>query len=91
MKIVYLANAYGHISGPLCDELSKVYGEDFVFIETAELDADRKGVGSGAQRDFVINANDNKEKAKKLCDEADVLIFGSAPFEYIENRIKEGI
>ncbi len=88
MKIVYLANAYGHISGPLCDELSKVYGSEFVFIETAELDADRKGVGSGAERDFVINANNDKATAKKLCDEADVLIFGSAPIEYIENRIE---
>ncbi len=88
MKIVYLTNAYGHISGPLCDELSKFYGDEFVFIETAELDGHRKEVGSGAQRDFVINANEDKEKAKKLCDEAEVLIFGAAPLEYIENRIK---
>lgn len=88
MKIVYLTNAYGHISGPLCDELSKFYGDEFVFIETAELDGHRKDVGSGAQRDFVINANEDKEKAKKLCDEAEVLIFGAAPLEYIENRIK---
>ena len=88
LKIVYLANAYGHISGPLCDELSKVYGEDFIFIATDELDEDRKGIGAEAKRDFIINANEDKEKTKKLCDEADVLIFGSAPEEYIESRIK---
>lgn len=88
LKLVYIANAYGHISGPLCDELSKVYGDDFVFIETAELDGHRKDVGAGSKREFVIKASDDQEKAKKLCDEADVLIFGAAPLEYIENRIK---
>ncbi len=89
MKIVYLANAYGHISGPTCDELYKIYGDDFVFIATEELDDDRKGVGSGSDRKFIINANEDKAYAKKLCDEAEVLIFGAAPHEYLENRIKE--
>jgi glycosyltransferase involved in cell wall biosynthesis len=46
-------------------------------------------VGSGSQRSFVIRAKDDKEKAKRLCDEAELLVFGSAPLEYIENRIKE--
>lgn len=89
MKFVYLANAYGHISGPLCDKLHETLGDNFVFISTEELSEDRKKVGSALERNFIIYLQGNEEKVQKLCDEADVLIYGHAPIKYIANRIKE--
>ena len=87
MKIVYLSNAFGHIPGPLCDKLYSTYGKEFTFIATGELSADRKAIGSSAERDYIIHADDDKETAKKLCADADVLIFGLSPLEYIKDRI----
>lgn len=89
MKIVYLTNAFGHIVRPFCDKLYSIYGKDFTFIATGELSADRKAIGAFAERDYIIHSDDDKETAKKLCADADVLIFGLAPLEYIKDRINE--
>lgn len=88
MRIVYIANAIGHISAPLCDNLYGVYKENFSFIETSELSEDRKKVGSGTNRSYVINAKNNEQEVIKLCNEADVVIFGDAPLKYIKKRIE---
>ncbi len=88
MKIVYLANGFGHISGPLCDELYKIYGDDFVFVATDALSEERRNVGSAAERDFVFPSKGNEAEAKRICEEADVLILGAAPIDFIEDRIK---
>lgn len=88
MKIVYISNAYGHISGPLCDKLYEVYKDNFAYIATDELDSDRKAVGSGRSREYLIDGKADFDNAKSLCDRADIVIFGSAPVDYIEDRIK---
>ncbi len=89
MKVVYVSNTCEHVVRPFCDGFYKEYGEDFVFIETENLDKARAGIGCLEERDYVIRAEENKEYAKKLCAEADVVIYGAAPQEYIEMRIKE--
>ena len=88
MKIVYIANSCEHVVRPLCDGLYKHYGDDFLFIETKALDKSRAGIGSEAERSYVLKAIGEFEKAKKLCTDADVVIFGAAPTDYIEERIK---
>ena len=44
MKVVYIANTCEHVVRPLCDGLYSEYGEDFIFIETMELDKNRAGI-----------------------------------------------
>lgn len=87
MKVVYISNTCEHTVRPLCDGLYSEYGDSFVVIETMELDKSRLGLGSIEARPYVINAKGREDEAKKLCDEADVVIFGSAPHEYIQGRI----
>ena len=87
MKVVYVANTCEHVVRPLCDGLYDEYGEKFVFIETTELDKNRAGIGCLEKRPYIFNGIEQKDEAKKLCAEADVVIFGAAPFEYIEERI----
>lgn len=89
MKVVYIANTCEHVVRPLCDGLYDEYGKDFVFIETMELDKNRAGIGCLEGREYIFSAIKKPEEAKKLCTEADVVIFGAAPLEYISERIKQ--
>ena len=88
MKVVFIANSCEHVVRPLCDGLYKHYGEDFLFIETKALDKRRAGIGSEAERPYLFSAIDNFDRAKELCTEADVVIFGGVSTDYIEGRIK---
>lgn len=89
MKVVYIANTCEHVVRPLCDGLYDEYGEDFIFIETMALDKNREGIGCLESRSYVFNAIGREAEAKKLCTAADVVIFGSAPLEYISERIAQ--
>lgn len=88
MKVVFIANSCEHVVRPLCDGLYKHYGEDFLFIETKALDKSRAGIGSEADRPYLFSAIDKFDEAKKICTEADVVIFGGVSTDYIEERIK---
>ncbi len=89
MKVVFVSNTCEHVVRPLCDGLYSEYGSDFVFIQTAQLDKNRGGIGSLEAREYIFDACGNENEAYRLCIEADAVIFGSAPYEYIANRIKQ--
>ena len=88
MRVVYIANTCEHVVRPLCDGLYSEYGTDFIFIETMELDKNRAGIGCLETRPYIFNAIGKENEAKKMCSEADVVIFGGVPIKYIEDRIK---
>lgn len=92
MKLVFLTNYLGHIQYPFCFELYNHIGNDFKFITTSSITEDRKNIANVFYNSekYVLNTdNENaKNEAKKLINEADVVFFGAAPFEYIEERIK---
>lgn len=89
MRVVYIANTCEHVVRPLCDGLYSEYGEDFVFIETMELDKNRAGIGCLENRPYIFNAIGKEAEAERMCSEADVVIFGGVPLTYIEDRIKK--
>lgn len=88
MRVVYIANTCEHVVRPLCDGLYKEFGDNFVFIETMELDKNRAGIGCLEERKYVFNAIGKFDEAKKMCSDADVVIFGGAELDFIEDRIK---
>lgn len=88
MKVVFIANSCEHVVRPLCDGLYKHYGEDFLFIETKALDSRRVGIGSEAERPYLFSGINRFDRAKEICTEADVVIFGGVSTSYIEERIK---
>jgi len=89
MKVVYIANTCEHVVRPLCDGLYSEYGDDFTFIETMELDKNRAGIGCLESRPYIFNAIGKEAEAKKLCTEADVVIFCGVPLDYISERIAQ--
>ena len=87
MKVVYIANTCEHVVRPLCDGLYSEYGANFIFIETMELDKNRAGIGCLETRPYIFNAIGKEAEAKKLCNEADVVIFCGVSLDYIKERI----
>lgn len=89
MKIVFIAQSCEHVLRPMCDVLFEKYGKEFVFVEVGSLDKNRAGIGSESAREYIYNVKDNISEAKRLCDEAELVIFGGVDTEYIRRRIDE--
>ncbi len=89
MKVVFIGNSCEHVVRPLCDYLYEKYGDQFLFIETEGLNASRTGIGSQAKRPYIFSAMQSPKEAKEFCANAEAVIFGAAPLEHIEQRIKE--
>lgn len=95
MKIVCISNILNHHTKPICDELFKIFGDDFIFIATAPYTADSlKGSSETTFVDvpYLMNIYNNKGKqnlAHELCFKADVLIQQHAGDSFIRKRLKE--
>ena len=87
-KVVFISNALAHSQRPFCDQLFKEYQNNFAFIQTSEISKEREKIGSSKTRPYLIKAQNNLKKCKKMCDDADVLIFGFAPFFYLQKRVE---
>ena len=96
MRIVFLSNYFNMHQLPLCTYLYKRLGYDFAFVATTPIVATRLKQGysdMNSQYPYVLRAYENdakRQKAQQLTDEADVVIIGSAPFEYVLPRLKAG-
>lgn len=94
MKIAFITNLMNHHQVYLADELYKYLGDEYKFIETIPIP--NSLIQSGypiISRPYVIKAYQNAEqmeKAKRIAEEADVVIIGSAPECFVTKRIQEG-
>lgn len=91
MKIVFISNYYNHHQKPFCEEIYKRIGTNFSFVSTTMMHAERKKLGYSQETvpDYVVcaylNEKQRKEAIKKIND-ADVVIWGSAPYKFIFKR-----
>lgn len=95
MKIAFVTNYYNHHQKPLADELFSLVGDDYYFIETAPISAERLELGwGGEERPSYVLQNYTDEASRIRCqeivDDADVVIIGSAPYSIIKTRLKKG-
>ena len=95
MKIVFLSNFFNHHQWPLSDALDRITGGNFCFIETEPIPNDRRRLGYGWANvpEYVVTAYKSeaaRQHAQDLVIEADVVIAGSTPDEYLWERIKVG-
>lgn len=95
MKIVFISNYYNCHQHPLCQNLHRMLGEDFTFIATEITNPARLTQGysdMNNQYSYVLRAYESVEaqhRAQKMVDEADVVIFGSAPWSYLQERLRQ--
>lgn len=89
MKIVFLSNFFNHHQRMLSHYLHELTDGNFFFIESMTMDDERLKLGWGESfiPDYVISYENNIDYCRTVIDEADVLIFGSAPQKYLLKRI----
>ena len=95
MKIAFVTNFYNHHQKPLADAMYSMLGDDYHFIETKPISEERLNMGwGGDQRPSYILQSYTDEASKNRCqdiiDNADVVIYGSAPHKMMEARLKKG-
>lgn len=90
MKVVFLSNYYTHHQKPFCEKMYELLGNDFVFVSTDDFSAERINMGwSVEDTSFTIQLTDeNYADIRFRIDQADIVIIGSAPWELIQNRLK---
>lgn len=84
MKIVFLSNYFNHHQKPFSDEMYSLIGEDYCFIETKQMEANRIALGWQMETlpSYVFRTYSDFKECKKKINDADVVITGSAP-EYL--------
>lgn len=95
MKFVFVSNYYNHHQSEFSEIMYKMTNGNYTFIETIPMENERKDLGWSLSRlpVFVKKTYQSQSEYNKCLEEineADVLIYGSAPFSLVENRLKKG-
>lgn len=93
MKVVFVSNFMNHHQLPVALEMNNRF--DYNFIATEPIADEQLNLGyedMNKKYDFIIRAYESeneRERAQSKIDNADVVIFGSCPYEMVEKRIKD--
>lgn len=95
MKIAILSNTLNPHMKPLADEMYKMLGDDFKYIEGCKIEDERKAFGWGDSNKvpylFNLTNDDHREECNKIISNYDAIVFGANPYMYrhIKKRISE--
>ena len=96
MRIVFASNFMNHHQMPLAKAFSNMEDVEFTFVAAEPVPADRRKLGyhdMNHAAPFILCAYESEEAhrwAKELCEDCDVLIYGSAPGEFYRHRQRKG-
>ncbi|MBQ3134216.1 MAG: glycosyltransferase family 4 protein [Oscillospiraceae bacterium] len=94
MKIAFVSSYLSIHQLPFCLELYARLGDDFCFVATKSIPEERLANGYRDLNDdysFVVRAYEDDEqraRALRLIEQADVVVHGSASWEYQSGRLK---
>mgnify|MGYP000066651230 FL=1 len=94
MKVVFISNFMNHHQLPFSREMKKLIGDNYHFIATEPIEQERLDFGyedMNHKYDFIVCTYDGEEQkklAKKLIDDADIVIQGGSSTEWIKNRLE---
>ncbi len=91
--LTFFSNYYNHHQKALCDEWASLLGEGFTFVETEPIEGFRSTMGWGNEEvpPYVLRTYLNEEsykKALKLGRTSDLVVMGTAPEVFIEERLR---
>lgn len=95
MKLVFYSLVLNHHQASVADELYKLLGEDYAFVETARCMDNKGATEDYSTRPYLIRSWETKkvyEKAMSLALNAEVCVFSgyeALPFE--KERLKKGL
>ena len=96
MKLVFASNFMNHHQMPLAKAFSNMKDVEFTFVAAEPVPTDRRKLGyhdMNHAAPFILRAYENEEahrRAKELCEDCDVLIYGSTPGEFYRHRQRKG-
>ena len=89
--LTFFSNYFNHHQKALCDAFYCLLGEGFTFVETMPMEQFRAGMGWGEDTPSYVlrtyESDDNEKRAQLLGAESDLVIMGTAPEYYIEQRL----
>lgn len=90
--LTFFSNYYNHHQKALCDEWYSLLGDGFTFVETEPIEGFRATMGWGKEEvpPYVLRTytdNESHEKALRLGRDSDLVVMGTAPEIYIEERL----
>lgn len=94
MTVTFFSNFLLHHQTPFCEAMVKLLGDGFKFVATEKIPEDRLSLGYrdlSHETDYAINSYESTEayeRSLNLGVESDVVIIGSAPDVFIEERLK---
>ena len=96
ISVTMISNAMNHHQFPFCDSMSEIHDISFQFVATKPIAAERLQTGFqdlNSSRDYIVRSYESEsenKKAQQLVDNSDFVIYGSAPYEMLKNRKKNG-
>jgi glycosyltransferase involved in cell wall biosynthesis len=92
--LTFFSNYYNHHQKALCDEWYSLLGEGFTFVETEPIEGFRATMGWGKEEvpPYVLRTymdDESHQKALDLALSSDLVVMGTAPELYIEERLKQ--
>ena len=96
MKFVFLSNYLIHHQTEFCEEMYRITNGNFYFVATSRITQERINLGyedfSKNAPSYYLDATEeaNNERIIELIEQADAVIIGSAPWHYVEKRVKQG-
>ena len=94
MKLVFVSNYINHHQTALCEELNRLAGGSFAFIETEEMSEERLAMGwdsKAGELSYVVKGYAYPYEMRDLIRDADCVIFGGAEDEeLIVPRLEAG-
>ena len=90
--MVFISNFFNHHQKPFSDSMYSKLNGNFSFIETSDIDEERKKLGWNLTDypEYVFNFLRAPEKCKEIINNSDVIILGSAPYSLINDCLKKG-
>ena len=91
--LTFFSNYYNHHQKALCDEWYSMLGDGFTFVETEPIEGFRATMGWGKEEvpSYVMRTYLDEESYKKALElgrNSDLVVMGTAPEEFIEERLK---
>ncbi len=93
-SVTFFSNYFNHHQRALCDELYAALSEGFCFVETEPMEEFRSRMGWQVDDipPYVLKSHESPEakaRAYELALSSDVVIMGTAPEDFIRQRLKE--
>lgn len=91
--LTFFSNYYNHHQKALCEAFYELLGDGFTFVETMPMEGFRSEMGWGeGDRPYLLKtylSEENHKRGLELGLNSDLVIMGTAPEEFIEERLKE--